>query len=159
MNCSVVVWKPPSLSSVLACSTISMLNFKVTLLVFWNQSSRFMWNIMHFTGYKHRTRKEEKMQRQQNEIVVTMLLKYIMEITVKDCKFQQDKMKQPGNVVLLMIINPSLRSHASPVHCWQGDACGVEQYLGTRDKIDDRTQWKEYVCFRALQNMHKKIST
>lgn len=41
MNCSVIVWNPPSLTSDLACSTISMLNFKVTSLVFWNKSSRF----------------------------------------------------------------------------------------------------------------------
>lgn len=63
-----------------------------------------MWNSMHFIGYKHRTRKEEKMQREQKEIVVSTLLKYIMEMSVKDCKFQQDKMKPSGKVVIPLII-------------------------------------------------------
>ena len=83
---------------------------------------------MRFIRYQHRTRKEEKMQRQQKEILVSMLLKYIMEMSVKDCKFQQDKMKQSGKVVILVIIVIPFCTHM-----YHQYIVGREMYVGWRN--------------------------
>lgn len=62
--------------------------------------------------------------------MVSTLLKYIMEMSVKDCKFRKDKMKQSGKVVILLIIIIPFCTHMHHQYI-----VGREMYVGWRNTL------------------------
>lgn len=65
------------------------------------------------------------MQRQQKEIVATMLIKYIMSCQVQTAN--SNRKKETIREGFYPSSNPFLHSHASPIYCWYGDVCDVEK--------------------------------
>lgn len=59
---------------------------------------------MCFIRCKHRTRKEDAETAKGNSEILSMMMKYIMSMSGKDCKCQQEKRKPLGNVFTLVAI-------------------------------------------------------
>lgn len=66
------------------------------------------------------------MQRQQKEIVATMLIKYIMSMSGTDCKFQEEK-RNKGKVFILVVIPFCIHMHHQYI-------VGMEMYVMWRNK-------------------------
>lgn len=60
---------------------------------------------MCFIRCKHRTRKEDAETAKGNSEILSMMMKYIMSMSSKDCKCQQEKRKPSGNVFILVVFS------------------------------------------------------
>lgn len=106
---------------------------------------------MCFIRCKHRTRKEDAETAKGNSEILSMMMKYIMSMSGKDCKCQQEK-RETFRECFYPSSNPFLHSHSSPVYCWQGDICEVEKYTGTCIKSDNRQNMLAVVPFKNCTN-------